>query len=61
MSHDTNYMKSFKKYWSIFQITLLNSLAYPGAPEKFRKVIVRVMLVEIAEPFVETFLAGNPG
>ena len=23
-------MKSFKKYWSIFQITLVNSLAYPG-------------------------------
>jgi ABC-2 type transport system permease protein len=23
-------MKSFKKYWAIFQITLLNSLAYPG-------------------------------
>jgi len=23
-------MKSFSKYWSIFQITLLNSLAYPG-------------------------------
>jgi ABC-2 type transport system permease protein len=23
-------MKSFKKYWAIFQITLFNSLAYPG-------------------------------
>ena len=23
-------MKSFKKYWAIFQITLINSLAYPG-------------------------------
>jgi ABC-2 type transport system permease protein len=23
-------MKAFKKYWAIFQITLLNSLAYPG-------------------------------
>ena len=23
-------MKSFQKYWAIFQITLLNSLAYPG-------------------------------
>ena len=23
-------MKTFKKYWAIFQITLLNSLAYPG-------------------------------
>jgi len=23
-------MKSFRKYWAIFQITLLNSLAYPG-------------------------------
>ena len=23
-------MKSFNKYWAIFQITLLNSLAYPG-------------------------------
>ena len=23
-------MKTFKKYWSIFQITLVNSLAYPG-------------------------------
>ncbi len=23
-------MKSYKKYWSIFQITLINSLAYPG-------------------------------
>jgi ABC-2 type transport system permease protein len=23
-------MKSFKKYWAIFQITLVNSLAYPG-------------------------------
>jgi ABC-2 type transport system permease protein len=23
-------MKSFSKYWSIFQITLINSLAYPG-------------------------------
>ena len=23
-------MKSFKKYWSIFRITLINSLAYPG-------------------------------
>jgi ABC-2 type transport system permease protein len=23
-------MKTFKKYWAIFQITLINSLAYPG-------------------------------
>ncbi len=23
-------MKAFRKYWSIFQITLINSLAYPG-------------------------------
>ena len=23
-------MKSFKKYWAIFQMTMLNSLAYPG-------------------------------
>src|ERR1051325_11231875 len=23
-------MKSFRKYWAIFQITLVNSLAYPG-------------------------------
>ena len=23
-------MKAFKKYWAIFQITLINSLAYPG-------------------------------
>ena len=23
-------MKSFQKYWAVFQITLLNSLAYPG-------------------------------
>ena len=23
-------MKTFSKYWSIFQITLINSLAYPG-------------------------------
>ena len=23
-------MKSFQKYWAIFQITLINSLAYPG-------------------------------
>ena len=23
-------MKSFRKYWAIFQITMLNSLAYPG-------------------------------
>jgi len=23
-------MKTFRKYWSIFQITLINSLAYPG-------------------------------
>jgi ABC-2 type transport system permease protein len=23
-------MKSFKKYWAIFQITMINSLAYPG-------------------------------
>ena len=23
-------MKSFRKYWAIFQITLINSLAYPG-------------------------------
>ena len=25
-----NKMKTFKKYWAIFQITLVNSLAYPG-------------------------------
>src|SRR5215211_2947835 len=23
-------MKTFRKYWAIFQITLVNSLAYPG-------------------------------
>jgi len=23
-------MKNFQKYWAIFQITLINSLAYPG-------------------------------
>ena len=24
------FMKSSRKYWAIFQITMLNSLAYPG-------------------------------
>ena len=28
--HRNKAMKAFKKYWAIFQITLINSLAYPG-------------------------------
>ena len=30
LSWHRNKMKTFEKYWAIFQITLVNSLAYPG-------------------------------
>lgn len=39
-------MKTFKKYWAIFQITLLNSLAYPG------EIIGRSLLIV---PFMWVF------
>ena len=38
-------MKSFQKYWAIFQITLINSLAYPGDLIGRSLMIIPFMLV----------------
>jgi viologen exporter family transport system permease protein len=38
-------MKSFKKYWFIYQITLINSLAYPGELIGRSLMIIPFMLV----------------